>query len=71
MTYHFPVDLWIPHTYPYEPPIAYVTPTSQMVVRPGRHVSGDGKIYHPYMAHWAAAWDVGVISQKRVSGEAY
>ncbi|KAF7511997.1 hypothetical protein GJ744_002710 [Endocarpon pusillum] len=57
MTYRFPVEIWIPHTYPYEPPIAYITPTSEMLVRPGRHVSGEGRVYHPYLAHWATAWD--------------
>jgi ESCRT-I complex subunit TSG101 len=55
------MELWIPHTYPYEPPIAYITPTSDMLVRPGRYVSGEGRIYHPYLAHWAEAWDVGVM----------
>lgn len=58
--YRFPIVLWIPHTYPQEPPIAYVTPTSDMAVRPGQHVGGDGKIYHHYLAHWAEAWDVSV-----------
>lgn len=64
MTYRFPVEIWIPHTYPYEAPIAYITPTSEMLVRPGRHVSGEGRVYHPYLAHWAAAWDVRQILNK-------
>jgi hypothetical protein len=36
----------------------YVTPTEQMAVRPGQHVSGDGRVYHHYLAHWGDAWDV-------------
>ena len=36
----------------------YVTPTEQMVVRPGQHVSGDGRVYHHYLARWGDAWDV-------------
>lgn len=29
-----------------------------MLVRPGQHVSGDGKVYHPYLVKWAGFWDV-------------
>ncbi|KIV83924.1 hypothetical protein, variant [Exophiala sideris] len=28
-----------------------------MVVRPGQHVGGDGRVYHPYLAHWREAWE--------------
>ncbi|KAF2865148.1 UEV domain-containing protein [Massariosphaeria phaeospora] len=56
-TYGFPVAIWIPHAYPRESPIVYVTPSQDMLVRPGQHVSGDGKIYHPYLAQWAKYWD--------------
>ncbi|RMD42123.1 hypothetical protein DV735_g3000, partial [Chaetothyriales sp. CBS 134920] len=55
--YRFPIALWIPHAYPYEAPIVYVTPTEEMVVRQGQHVAGDGRIYHHYLAHWPDAWD--------------
>ncbi|EZF10796.1 hypothetical protein H112_07999 [Trichophyton rubrum D6] len=37
--------------------MVYVTPTSEMLVRPGQHVSSDGRIYHHYLAHWAEARD--------------
>ena len=57
-TYRFPIALWIPHQYPYEAPMVYVTPTEQMVVRSGQHVSGEGRVFHPYLAHWPDAWDV-------------
>ncbi|KIX05506.1 uncharacterized protein Z518_06378 [Rhinocladiella mackenziei CBS 650.93] len=57
ITYRFPIALWIPHAYPYEAPLCYVTPTEDMIIRPGQHVGGDGKIYHPYLAHWRDAWD--------------
>ncbi|KAL6247591.1 Suppressor protein stp22 of temperature-sensitive alpha-factor receptor and arginine permease [Rhinocladiella similis] len=55
--YRFPVSLWVPHTYPYEPPMCYVTPTDDMAIRPGQYVGGDGKVYHPYLAHWPEAWE--------------
>ncbi|KAI0596169.1 UEV domain-containing protein [Biscogniauxia sp. FL1348] len=56
-TYRFPVSLWIPHAYPREAPIGYVTPTENMVVRPGQHVDPQGRIYHPYLVGWAEFWD--------------
>ncbi|KAF2397723.1 UEV-domain-containing protein [Trichodelitschia bisporula] len=55
--YRFPVALWIPHTYPKAPPMVYVTPAQGMLVRPGQHVSPDGRVYHPYLAQWAKFWD--------------
>ena len=57
-TYRFPVDLWVPHAYPKEGIFAYVVPSGDMLVRPGQHVGGDGRIYHPYLAQWAKYWDV-------------
>lgn len=55
--YRIPVELWLPHEYPLEPPLAYVTPTDTMVLQPGTHVDTSGKCYLPYLAHWAAAVD--------------
>ncbi|KAI9036945.1 putative endosomal sorting complex protein TSG101 [Aspergillus affinis] len=57
--YKFPVVLWVPNTYPREPPIVYVTPTKDMAVRVGQHVTLEGRVYHHYLAHWAGAWEVG------------
>ncbi|KAF2030382.1 UEV-domain-containing protein [Setomelanomma holmii] len=56
-TYGIPVAIWVPYAYPREPPIVYITPSQDMVVRPGQHVSGDGRVYHPYLAQWAQYWD--------------
>ncbi|EAW09963.1 putative endosomal sorting complex protein TSG101 [Aspergillus clavatus NRRL 1] len=55
--YKFPIALWIPNTYPREPPMVYVTPTQDMAVRVGQHVTLEGRVYHHYLAHWAEAWD--------------
>lgn len=38
--------------------MVYITPTQDMVVRPGQHVGGEGKVYHHFLAHWREAWDV-------------
>lgn len=32
--------------------MGYVTPAKDMAVRPGQYVSGEGRLYHPYLAEW-------------------
>ncbi|KAL3422525.1 UEV domain-containing protein [Phlyctema vagabunda] len=56
-TYRFPIAVWVPHGYPHEAPLVYVTPTEGMVVRAGQHVDPQGKVYHPYLVGWAEFWD--------------
>ncbi|KAF1927523.1 UEV-domain-containing protein [Didymella exigua CBS 183.55] len=55
--YGFPVAVWVPYAYPREPPIVYIKPDQDMLVRSGQYVSGDGRVYHPYLAQWAKYWD--------------
>ncbi|KAK4234901.1 protein ELC [Achaetomium macrosporum] len=59
--YRFPISLWVPHAYPREPPLIYVTPTETMAVRPGQHVDPQGLVYHPYLAGWSTFWDKSTI----------
>jgi ESCRT-I complex subunit TSG101 len=63
-TYRFPISVWIPHAYPREAPLAYVTPAEGMVIRAGQHVDPQGKVYHPYLVGWAEYWDVSVTYLK-------
>ncbi|KAK6450996.1 hypothetical protein FP744_10007247 [Trichoderma asperellum] len=42
-TYRFPISIWVPHAYPREAPLVYVTPTETMMVRPGQHVDPQGQ----------------------------
>ncbi|KAM3085921.1 Suppressor protein stp22 of temperature-sensitive alpha-factor receptor and arginine permease [Clarireedia jacksonii] len=56
-TYRFPIALWVPHAYPHEAPLVYVTPVEGMMVRAGQHVDPQGKVYHPYLVGWAEYWD--------------
>ncbi|RHZ66644.1 hypothetical protein Glove_306g36 [Diversispora epigaea] len=51
--YNIPVDFWIPTEYPKVPPIAFVVPTSSMLVKPSRNVDVSGRCYHPYLHHWS------------------
>lgn len=62
-SYNIPIDTWIPSTYPLEAPIVYVTPTPDMVVRSGQHVTLEGRVYHHYLAHWHETWDVSQIKE--------
>ena len=50
--YNIPVCLWLMDTHPYNPPLVYVKPTSNMQIKPGRHVDGTGRVYLPYLHEW-------------------
>lgn len=51
-----PVQIWIPHRYPFEDgvPIVYVTPdpSQGLTLLPGNHIDGLGRFYHPYLSRW-------------------
>uniref|UniRef100_A0A8D0GXY8 Tumor susceptibility 101 n=1 Tax=Sphenodon punctatus TaxID=8508 RepID=A0A8D0GXY8_SPHPU len=51
-TYNIPICLWVLDTYPYNPPICFVKPTSTMTIKTGKHVDANGKIYLPYLHEW-------------------
>ncbi|KAL7269036.1 Suppressor protein stp22 of temperature-sensitive alpha-factor receptor and arginine permease [Rhizina undulata] len=51
-SYNIPVSIWIPHQYPKRAPMVFVTPSRDMLIRPGNHVDASGKCYHPYLANW-------------------
>ncbi|KAF4104586.1 hypothetical protein G5714_013917 [Onychostoma macrolepis] len=50
--YNIPVCLWLLDTYPYNPPTCFVKPTSAMMIKTGKHVDANGKIYLPYLYEW-------------------
>ncbi|KAL9063607.1 MAG: hypothetical protein Q9157_008162, partial [Trypethelium eluteriae] len=65
--YKFPILLWVPHGYPHESPIIYVSPSEGLAVRPGQHVSVEGRVYHPYLAQWTQFRDrISLASSLRV-----
>ncbi|XP_069479884.1 tumor susceptibility gene 101 protein [Ambystoma mexicanum] len=51
-TYNIPICLWILDTFPFNPPICFVKPTSSMTIKTGKHVDANGKIYLPYLHEW-------------------
>lgn len=50
--YNIPICLWLLDSYPYNPPICFVKPTSAMMIKPGKHVDANGKIYLPFLHEW-------------------
>ncbi|XP_053175919.1 E3 ubiquitin/ISG15 ligase TRIM25-like [Scomber japonicus] len=50
--YNIPVCLWLLDTYPYNPPICFVKPTSAMMIKTGKHIDANGEIYLPYLHEW-------------------
>ena len=51
-TYNIPIAIWITRDYPREPPIVYVVPTGDMLVKPGNHVDVSGRSNIEYMQNW-------------------
>ncbi|KAI0064599.1 UEV-domain-containing protein [Artomyces pyxidatus] len=51
-SYHIPVAIWVTREYPRAPPLAYVVPTSDMLVRPGKYMDVSGKANIEYLQHW-------------------
>ncbi|CAL8359912.1 unnamed protein product [Lota lota] len=51
-SYNFPILLWLMDSFPFTPPICMLRPTSAMVIREGRHVDAQGRIYLPGLHNW-------------------
>lgn len=51
--YNIPIEFWIVETYPMAPPVSFVRPTADMMVKPGHpHVTSDGYVKIPYTCDW-------------------
>jgi ESCRT-I complex subunit TSG101 len=57
-TYNIPMDLWVPRLYPREPPIAYVRPTNDMLIRKSNNVDPSGRVGGTYLEVWQRKWEV-------------
>ncbi len=51
-SYNIPVAIWIPRDHPAQPPIVYVVPTSDMLVKAGKYVEVSGRCTLEYLQHW-------------------
>lgn len=56
--YNIPIALWLQLAYPSEPPLAYVVPTSDMLVKSSASIDHSGRCSLEYTAQWARKPDV-------------
>ncbi|TXG49187.1 hypothetical protein EZV62_025062 [Acer yangbiense] len=53
VTYNIPVIIWLMETYPRHPPLVYVNPTRDMIIkRPHPYVTPSGLVSVPYLQDW-------------------
>ncbi|CAL5400772.1 unnamed protein product [Camellia sinensis] len=53
VTYNIPVALWLMESYPRHPPLVYVNPTRDMIIkRPHPFVNPSGLVSTPYLQNW-------------------
>lgn len=57
-TYQIPLHLWIPHSYPRDPPMMFVVPTKEIGVRKGREVEPGGRVREEIANEWWRSWQV-------------
>ncbi|KAI5080176.1 hypothetical protein GOP47_0005655 [Adiantum capillus-veneris] len=52
--YNIPITMWLLESYPISSPLVFVSPTSDMVIKPHhQHVSKSGVVSLPYLVNWA------------------
>ncbi|MCL7025058.1 hypothetical protein MKW94_002898 [Papaver nudicaule] len=53
VTYNIPVIIWLMENYPRNPPVVYVNPTRDMIIkRPHAHVNPSGLVSSPLLQSW-------------------
>ncbi|MPC20255.1 Tumor susceptibility gene 101 protein [Portunus trituberculatus] len=50
--YNIPVCIWVLDNHPISPPMVYVKPTPDMLIKASRHVDQNGKVFLPYLHEW-------------------
>ncbi|KAG0727347.1 Tumor susceptibility 101 protein [Chionoecetes opilio] len=50
--YNIPVCIWLLDNHPFSPPMVYVKPTPDMLIKASRHVDQNGKVFLPYLHEW-------------------
>ncbi|KAJ8390908.1 hypothetical protein AAFF_G00098280 [Aldrovandia affinis] len=51
-SYNLPILLWLLDSFPFTPPICLLRPTSNMVIRDGKHVDAQGRMHLPTLHNW-------------------
>ncbi|XP_033627442.1 tumor susceptibility gene 101 protein-like [Asterias rubens] len=52
ISYNIPICIWVMDTHPYNPPLCFVKPTKEMMIKPSKFVDPNGKVYLPYLHDW-------------------
>ncbi|GLB34989.1 putative UEV-domain-containing protein [Lyophyllum shimeji] len=52
-SYNIPIAVWLTREYPKEPPITYVVPTNDMLVKAGKYIDVSGRCDIEYLQNWA------------------
>ncbi|PBK96814.1 UEV-domain-containing protein, partial [Armillaria gallica] len=52
-SYNIPVAIWLTRDYPAQPPIVYVVPTSDMLVKAGKYIDVSGRCNIEYTQNWS------------------
>lgn len=61
-SYHIPIAIWLTRQYPREPPLAFVVPTSDMLVKPSKYVDVSGLCRIEYIIDWEKKYEVRLFS---------
>jgi len=56
-SYHIPIAIWITRQYPREPPLTFVVPTSDMLVKPSKHIHVSGLCRIEYVLNWEKKYE--------------
>ncbi|KAF8163268.1 UEV domain-containing protein [Crassisporium funariophilum] len=51
-SYNIPMAVWITREYPRHPPLVFVVPTNDMLVKPGKYLDVSGRCNIEYTQHW-------------------
>ncbi|KAF8590553.1 UEV-domain-containing protein [Ramaria rubella] len=51
-SYNIPISVWLTHQYHIQPPLVYVVPTSDMLVKAGKFIDVSGRCDPPYIQGW-------------------
>ena len=50
--YNIPIKVWFMVDHPFSAPDVYVCPTSNMMIKPNKHVDEFGQVELPYLSEW-------------------
>lgn len=59
--YNIPIAFWITTDYPIHPPLCFVVPTNNILIRPGKYIDVSGRCNTEYIQNWEHKDEVGTI----------